>query len=315
MELIGEIWNGVIIRPMINSLVLLYWVFFSNFGLAIIVFTVLVRAAMFPLSVKQSRSMKMMSAIQPKMKEIQEKYKGDRPRLSKETMKLYKENGVNPIGCIGPLVLQMPIFFGLFWALRGTLPSTPERLADLSEKLYAWLPQVHQVVPLNGQFLSMDLAAFSSNNPAPFNILLPVLVGASMWLMQKMTTMPSMNAQQASTNRMMLWLMPLMFGFFTLNFESGLALYWIVSNVVGIVIQGFITGWTPITTLLDFGKTPAGPDADDSGPAPVAALSGPAQEEDPNEDDRDNREKPRRGNRDRPKGARRRSSGRRNRRR
>ena len=315
MELIGEIWNGVIIRPMINSLVLLYWVFFSNFGLAIIVFTVLVRAAMFPLSVKQSRSMKMMSTIQPKMKEIQEKYKGDRPRTSQETMKLYKEHGVNPIGCIGPLVLQMPIFFGLFWALRGTLPSTPERLADLSAHLYSWLPQVHQVVPLNGQFLSMDLAAYSSNNPVPFNVLLPVLVGASMWLMQKMTTMPSMNAQQASTNRMMLWLMPLMFGFFTLNFESGLALYWIVSNVVGIIIQGFITGWTPITTLLDFGKTPARPDADDSGPAPAPALSGPAQEEDPNEDDRDNREKPRRGNRDRPKGARRRSSGRRNRRR
>ena len=315
MELIGEIWNGVIIRPMINSLVLLYWVFFSNFGLAIIVFTVLIRGAMFPLSVKQSRSMKMMSTIQPKMKEIQEKYKGDRPRLSKETMKLYKDHGVNPIGCIGPLVLQMPIFFGLFWALRGTLPSTPERLADLSEKLYAWLPQVHQVVPLNGQFLSMDLAAFSSNNPVPFNFLLPILVGASMWMMQKMTTMPSMNAQQASTNRMMLWLMPLMFGFFTLNFESGLALYWIVSNVVGIVIQGFITGWAPITTLLDFGKTSAGPEQADGGPAPAPALSSPSQEEEPNEDDRNNREKPRRSNRDRPKGARRRASGRRNRRR
>ena len=313
MELIGEIWNGVIIRPMINSLVLLYWVFFSNFGLAIIVFTVLVRGAMFPLSVKQSRSMKAMSALQPKMKEIQEKYKGDRPRLSQETMKLYKEHGVNPIGCIGPLVLQMPIFFGLFWALRGTLPSTPERLADLSTHLYSWLPQVHQVVPLNGQFLSMNLAEYSSKNPAPFNILLPVLVGASMWLMQKMTTMPSINQQQASTNRMMLWMMPLMFGFFTLNFESGLALYWIVSNVVGIVIQGFITGWEPITTLLDFRRTPTVPDATDGQPAP--ALSSPSQEEEPNEDDRDHSENPRRGNRDRSKGARRRASGRRNRRR
>lgn len=315
MELIGEIWNGVIIRPMINSLVLLYWVFFSNFGLAIIVFTVLVRGAMFPLTVKQSRSMKAMSALQPKMKEVQEKYKGDRPRLSQETMKLYKENGVNPIGCIGPLVLQMPIFFGLFWALRGTLPSTPERLADLSTHLYSWLPQVHQVVPLNGQFMTMNLAKFSGENPAPFNFLLPVLVGASMWLMQKMTTMPSINQQQASTNKMMLWMMPLMFGFFTLNFEAGLALYWIVSNVVGIVVQGFITGWTPITTLLDFGRTPTEPDAADGGPEPATALSSPSQEEEPNEDDRDHGENPRRGNRDRSKGARRRASGRRNRRR
>ena len=296
---------------MINSLVLLYYVFFSNFGLAIIVFTVLVRSAMIPLTVKQSKSMKAMTSLQPKMKEIQEKFKGDKQMVSRETMKLYKEQGVNPIGCLGPMVIQMPIFFGLFWALRGTLPSTPERLVDLSKHLYSWLPQVNQAVPLEGHFLWMDLAKYSSQNPMPF--LLPVLVGASMWLMQKISATPSMSAQQESTNRMMLWLMPIMFGFFTLNFESGLALYWIVSNMVGVVIQGFITGWGPLATLLDFGKRPVVPEPAGNGAGPGPAVAPPVEEASDDEGDRDKRKKSRGGSRNRPKGARRRAPGRRSR--
>ena len=297
---------------MINSLVLLYYVFFSNFGLAIIMFTVLVRSAMIPLTIKTSRSMKAMAVLGPKMNEIKEKYKDDRQRVNKETMALYKEQGVNPIGCLGPMVIQMPIFFGLFWALRGTLPSTPERLADLSKHLYSWLPQVHQAVPLEGHFLWMDLAKYSSQNPAPF--LLPVLVGISMWLMQKISATPSVSAQQESTNRMMLWLMPIMFGFFTLNFESGLALYWIVSNMVGVVIQGFITGWAPLATLLDFGKRPVVPEPAGGGAGPGPAMAPPVKEasDDASDtSDRDKRKKPRGGSRNRPKGARRRAPGRR----
>ena len=311
MDLVGDIWNSIIIRPMINSLVLLYYIFFSNFGLAIIVFTVLVRTAMIPLTMKQSKSMKAMTSLQPKMKEIQEKHKDDRQMVSRETMKLYKEHGVNPIGCLGPMVIQMPIFFGLFWSLRGTLPSTPERLADLSRHLYSWLPQVNQAVPLEGDFLWMDLAKFSSQNPVPF--LLPVLVGASMWLMQKMSAMPTVSAQQASTNRMMLWLMPIMFGFFTLNFESGLALYWIVSNIVGVVIQGFLTGWAPLATLFNFGKRPDEPAPASGGPASGPALAPPSEVASNDENDRDERKKPRGSSRNRPKGARRRAPRRRSR--
>ena len=313
MDIFLDIFRGVIVTPMINSLVLLYFVFFSNFGLAIIVFTVIVRMALIPLTVKQSKQMKAMSSLQPKIQEIQNKYKGDRQKITRETTKLWKEQGVNPLGCLGPLVVQMPIFFGLFWALRGTLPSTPEQLANLSKSLYSWLPLVHQTVPLDGSFLWLDLAKYSSQNPVP--LLLPVLVGVSMFVMQKMTTMPSASPQQASTNRMMLWLMPIMFGFFTLNFETGLALYWIVSNVIGIVIQGFITGWGPLADLRRFGRQPPSPESASGGPAPASALEPPAEEADTSEDDRDHRKNPRRGHRNRPKGARRRASGRRNRRR
>ena len=317
MEILGEIWNSVIIRPMINSLVLLYAAFFSNFGVAIIMFTVIIRAGMIPLSIKQSRSMKAMTAVQPRMKELQERYKNDRQKLSQETMKLYREHGINPVGCLGPLVVQMPIFLGLFWALRGTLPSTPERLADLSKHLYSWLPMVHEAVPLDGTFLFLDLAEYSSANPLPF--LLPVLVGVSMFVMQKMTTMPSTTPQQESTNRMMLWLMPGMFGVFTLNFEAGLALYWIVSNIVGIVIQGFVTGWTPLADLaksiVNLGRSVANREPAAEGAEDSSEEEPPAREADSDDNDRDDGQDRRRSNRNRPKGARRRAPGRRNRRR
>ena len=123
MEFISLVWDEAIIKPMVNSLVLLYYLFFGNFGLAIISFTILVRLAMIPLSLKQSRQMRAMSKLQPRMKDIQDRYKNDRARASQETMKLYREEGVSPLGCLGPMIIQMPIFIGLFWALRRTLPS------------------------------------------------------------------------------------------------------------------------------------------------------------------------------------------------
>ena len=123
MEMIGSIWNTVIVWPMINSLVLLYGIFFNSFGLSIIIFTVLVRILMIPLTIKQSRQLKAMTALQPKLKELQSKFSKDRQRMSQETMKLYRENGVNPLGCLGPMFIQFPIWIGLYQALLQTLPS------------------------------------------------------------------------------------------------------------------------------------------------------------------------------------------------
>ena len=248
MEFLGQIWNVGIIQPMVNSLVVLYSLMFSNFGIAIVVFTIFIRALMMPLTVKQSNQMKGMSALQPKIKEIQTKYCKDRQKQSQETMKLYKEHGVNPIGCLGPMFIQFPIWIGLYQAILQTVPTTPESLVGLSGHLYNWLPLVQSVIPIDSGFLWLDLAARDSTP------VLPIMVGVSMWFMQKMTTMPAMDERQASTNKMMLWMMPLMFGFFSMQFPSGLALYWVVSNVVGIVIQGFITGWDPLKNIFVFGK-------------------------------------------------------------
>ena len=119
---------------------------------------------------------------------------------------MYKDNGVNPIGCLGPMFIQMPIFIALYQAIIKTVPSEPENLVVLSKYLYSWLPMVRQSIPIESTFFWLDLA-----KPDP-TVILPILVGASMFLMQKMTTMPAMDERQASTNRMMLWMMPIMFG-------------------------------------------------------------------------------------------------------
>ncbi len=308
MDFFLDTWNLVIIQPMINGLVLLYYYLLSDFGIAIIAFTLLVRIVMIPLTVKQSRQIKAMSALQPMMKEIQDKYKGDRQRASQETMKLYREQGVNPLGCLGPMFIQFPIWIGLYQSIIQTVPSNPESLVGLSRHLYQWLPQVHGVIPIDSSFLWMDLA-----RPDPTPFVMPILVGVSMWVMQKMTTMPTADERQASTNRMMLWMMPAMFGFFTLNFPSGLALYWVVSNVVGLVIQGFVTGWDPIINLFKFGRGKSDEDA------AVAAQSAPALvppvEETTDAGDRNIGQNGRRSNRNRSKGTRRRSQRRRSRRR
>ena len=304
MEFLGQIWSNVFIQPMINTLILLYSLAFSNFGIAIAIFTIVIRAAMMPLTVKQSKQMKAMSALQPKIKEIQSRFANDKQRQSKETMQLYKDQGVNPIGCLGPMFIQMPIWIGLYQAILKTVPTTPESLVGLSGNLYTWLPFVQEVIPINSAFLWLDL---SSPDPLP---VLPLLVGISMFLMQKMTTMPAADEKQASTNRMMLWMMPLMFGFFSMQFPSGLALYWVISNLVGIVIQGFITGWEPLQNLLDFKKTRS-PD-----PATAMASAGNAalEESEQNGIDRDDREDGGRGSGNRPKRTRRRPRRGRNRR-
>tara|TARA_Y100000310_G_scaffold210919_2_gene211602 strand:+ start:7446 stop:8366 length:921 start_codon:yes stop_codon:yes gene_type:complete len=306
LEFIIDTWNLVIIQPMINGLVMLYSVFFSNFGIAVIAFTLIVRMIMIPLSVKQSRQIKSMGALQPLMKEIQAKHKNDKQRASQETMRLYKDHGVNPLGCLGPMFIQFPIWIGLYQAILQTVPSNPESLVGLSRHLYGWLPQVHKVVPIDSSFLWLDLA---KPDPSPF--IMPILVGGSMFVMQKMSSMPAADDRQASTNRMMLWMMPLMFGFFTLNFPSGLAVYWVVSNVIGVAIQGFITGWDPLKNLFAFGRA-----ADQASTVSTTlSLALPTEETVINDGDSNNGQDSGRSNRARPKGARRRARRGRNRRR
>ena len=186
MEAISFLWTELIIRPMLNSLVVLYTLLFSNMGLAIIVLTALIRLLTMPLTLKQLRQMRAMSSLQPKLKEIQDRYARDRSRISQETMRLYREAGVNPIGCLGPMVVQMPVLIGLFRVLIQTVFSKPDDLVGLSEKLYSWIPvaPIYSAAPLNSNFLWLDLAQSD-----PTNLIMPVLVFATTWVQQKMTNL------------------------------------------------------------------------------------------------------------------------------
>jgi YidC/Oxa1 family membrane protein insertase len=237
----------VIIRPMLNTLMVLYVVLFNQMGVAIIAFTILVRLITLPLTLKQINQMRAMSALAPKLREVQTRYGRDRARASQETMRLYREAGVSPVGCLGPMVIQMPILFGLYQVLVQTLFTRPDDLVALSEKLYSWIPlsSVYTAAPLNEKFLWLDLS-----EPDPSRIITPLLVAASTWVQQKMTTTPSTDPRQQSSQNMMLWMIPIMLGFFALSFPSGLSLYWIVSNIIGIAIQYFVAGWGPLFPLF-----------------------------------------------------------------
>ena len=150
-------------------------------------------------------------------------------------MKLYKEAGINPLGCLWPMLIQLPIWIALYQSIMQALAATPENLLNLSQHLYSWAA-VSQAVPLNENFLWLKLS-----RPDP-NLILAILVGGTMWVQQKMVTAPATDPRQQSMTSMTTMMMPLMFGFFTLSFPSGLALYWVVSNVIGIIIQYFVSG-------------------------------------------------------------------------
>jgi YidC/Oxa1 family membrane protein insertase len=229
-------WDIVAIQPMTNILIVLSHFLFSSSGLAIIAITIIVNLAILPLTLKQVRSSKAMQDIQPKLLELQKKYGKDKNKFAQEQMKLYKEAGMSPAGCILPMLVQMPIWFALYQAVIRLLAATPEGFLDLGRYLYSW-PQVYSILPLSNSFLWFDLSV------ADKFLILPILVGATMWVQQKMSTMPSPDPKQQSQSQMMLWMMPLIFVFFSLSFASGLALYWVVSSLIRIGIQYFATGW------------------------------------------------------------------------
>jgi len=250
MEFLGLLWNEIVTKPMTNSLMLLYVVLFNNLGLGIIVFTLLVRGATYPLVIRQVRQTRKMQTLQPRLKELQDRYKNDPQKRGQEMMKLYKEMGVNPVGCLGPLVIQMPIFIGLFWAINNVLPFTPENLAGLSSRLYSWLPMLDSAVPVNRSFLGMDLAVEPSRDRNVLGLALVVLSGITMFVQQKMIQVKSTDPTQQSTQRMMVWMFPIMFGMFSLFFPGGLVIYWVVSNLVGIFIQAFVTGTEGLRSVI-----------------------------------------------------------------
>ena len=191
-------WTDLIIRPMLNTLMVLYVISFSQMGIAIIVFTILVRLVTLPLTVRQIRQMRAMSTLQPKLREIQTRYGRDRARVSQETMRLYREGGVNPIGCLGPLVVQIPILFGLYRVLVQTLFTRPDDLVGLAEKIYGVWPfaSTFSFVPLDPKFLWLDLSESD-----PLTLPIPILVFVTTWVQQKMTMTPSTDPPPAGATR------------------------------------------------------------------------------------------------------------------
>jgi YidC/Oxa1 family membrane protein insertase len=239
---VTEIWTQIVLQPMLNAMLLLYNVFGQNFAAAIAILTVAIRLITLPLTLPQQKSAKKMQEIQPQMQALQKKHKDDKEKLAQAQMELYKEAGVNPLGGCLPMLVQFPIWIGLYQSISRVIGAGPLQLVDLATNVYAGLlPLLSPLVPIKSQFLWLDLGT-----PDPLYIL-PVLVVTTSWFQQKVMTAPSTDAQSSSMNQSMQIMMPLMMGFFSLQFSSGLSLYFVISNVVGIVIQYFTPGWVGVS--------------------------------------------------------------------
>jgi YidC/Oxa1 family membrane protein insertase len=233
-----NVWELIIQQPLTNVLIVISHVFGNHFGIAIILLTIVVNLALLPLTLSQIKSSKKMQEMQPKLAELNKKYAKDRQKLAAEQMKLYKESGIKPAGCALTMIIQMPVWFALYQSIMLALAAVPEGLLNLARYLYPW-PVVYSSLPLNGHFLWMNLAS-------P-DMILAVLVGAAMWVQQKMSATPSDDPKTSSQNTMMLWMMPLLFTFMAMSFPSGLSLYWVTSSLFRIVLQYRISGWGGLT--------------------------------------------------------------------
>ena len=242
-------WELIVQQPVINILIMLSHYLGGSFGLAVIALTIIVNVLMLGLTLKQIHASKAMQELQPKLAELQKKYGKDRQRMAQEQMRLYKESGVSPAGCMLPMLIQMPIWIALYQSVMLSLAVAPEGLLNLSKYLYSW-PAVYSILPLGNDFLWLNLA-----KP---DMILAVLVGGTMWLQQKMATPIAADPRQQAQSRMMLWMMPLMFAFLAMSFPSGLALFWVTSSVVRIVMQCRVTGWGGLVPGI--AKKPAGRD-------------------------------------------------------
>jgi YidC/Oxa1 family membrane protein insertase len=230
------IWNSFILDPMVNLLLWFYGLLGQNYLLAIIVFTALTRLITYPLTMQQQKSTTSMQEMQPQLNKLKEKYKSDQETLNRKTMELYQEAGINPLGGCLPMLVQFPILIGLYNAMRLSLAAAPMELITLSQHIYQpvpdwlrWLPDAASQIPLNSRFAWLNLAS-----PDPLFIL-PVVVFVTTWLQNKLITPPSSDPQQAAMAQSMQLTMPLMIGYFALNFPSGLAIYWVVGNIITFV--------------------------------------------------------------------------------
>ena len=209
----GYRWMRPVVRPVVGIVLTILNFLHRNldvgYGWVLIIFGVMMRVLLFPLNQKAMRAQMRNMAVQPLLQEIQKKYKDQPEKLQKEMMKLYKEHGFNPLaGCL-PLLLPWPVLITLFFVFQNTI--------QLRGESFLWLPNLSAADPL---------------------YILPLLLGASMFLMQwiSVRSMPEPNPQM----KMMLWMMPIMMTFIFLRFASGLNLYYVTANFATIPQQFLI---------------------------------------------------------------------------
>ncbi len=269
MGFLEPYWNFLLVHPLLSLLVAAYDAI-PDFGLAIVLVTVLIRLVLYPLYVTQIRSQRAMQEIGPALKELQQKYGKDKQRIAEEQMKLYRERGVNPaMGCL-PLLLQMPILFAMYAAFTQAPALDGEQLRQaiwpfipVPESVGAtshldmtahWLPWIQSCKDASGNVLQ-GLACSNSAIGIPAGLLLPILAGAFQLvasLMAMPVNQPKSDDPQVRMTQSMTYYFPLITVFFAYQYQAGLAVYWVASTVIQIVQQYFVSGWGQLPRWLPF---------------------------------------------------------------
>ena len=229
----GKLWNAILYRPTYNALIFFAYIFPGHsLGIAIILLTILFRTILLAPSQKAMKAQKRMQEVQPMLEKIKEKYKGDQQKISQETMALWKEQKVNPMGSCLPLLMQFPVLIALFWVIKSGL--NPDKI-HLLYTTYADF----SLASINTQFLGLDLLK-------PNQYVLPVIVGLLQFgqmkisLAKKGKNKDGKKNEMAIANSMMTYVMPIMIAVFTASLPAGVGIYWGTSTLYGIVQQVFV---------------------------------------------------------------------------
>jgi YidC/Oxa1 family membrane protein insertase len=282
-------WDTLIVQPFTNVL-LMITMLVKNFGVAIILFTILIKLITYPLTARQLKSSQAMQDMQksPRYVKMQEKYKDNKEKLAEEQMKLYKELGVSPFGSCLPMLIQFPIIIGLYQSIMRAMASTPFELVRLERMIYPFLDST-KILPIQNRFLWMDLGQPERLMIAGIGIpVLTILVILSTVVQTRVMQPPTEggNDQAAAMTNSMSMTMPILMGVMAYQFSAGLALYFVVSNLTT-VGQYAAMGKTDWSRIFPWIKTkpkvskpsiviPDLPDEDEDEPEIIEKVSKPS---------------------------------------
>ena len=253
-----NIWSTFV--GLLEQVLLTFQNWTGNAGVAIILFTILARLIILPLTLTSLRSSRKMQVLQPQMKELQRKYGKEPERLNQETMKLYRDNKVNPAGGCLPLILQIPVFFAVYQAvinLAQTPPSEAAARVLITGLNSAGLTTTAMKASLNAHRLNTWFLWLSDLGRPDTLYILPIISIVLQLLVQLMSTPRVQDAQQKAMTQSML-IMPIIFGYIGFTFPSGAVLYWVVGSLLSVLQTYAISGWGSLANYLKFLPTDAG---------------------------------------------------------
>ena len=265
MGAIGDIFNLVFFGPVINVLVLLYQGLAAvripgALGFSILFLTIIIRVLVWPFMASQIKATKKMAELKPHLDALKIKHKGDKQGMAQAQMALYKEHGVNPAGGCLPALIQIPVFIALYQAIINILPGAGGHLDRINLLLY--FPQLKLPSTLDPNFFGLNLGIKPSEfgSHGAFLLLIPVLTAGLTFVQSKMTLPKAikhhegekpketkekegMEESMGAVQSQMVYMMPVMIGYFAFSFPIGLAIYWNTYTILGIIQQYKIGGW------------------------------------------------------------------------